>query len=396
MLCFCGFFVKIRSLKKAAVFSMKFILEKEEPNCRARAGVLETDHGKVLTPIFMPVGTIGTVKTVSPMELWENGAQIILANTYHLYLRPGLEILKKFGGLHRFNAWPGPILTDSGGFQVYSLDDLRKLSEEGVEFRSHYDGSRHFFSPESVVDIQRVIGSDVMMVLDQCIGNPSDYDSARRAHELTLNWAGRARIQFQKTRPEYGFGQAQFGIVQGGVYSDLRKKNAAALIDLDFEGYAIGGLAVGESREERNEMTLLCTELLPPEKPRYLMGVGKPEDILEAIESGVDMFDCVIPTRNARNGAVFTRRGRVVIRNAAHKADTAPLDPECPCTACRHFSRGYLRHLFQVNEVLGLRLATIHNIYFYMSLVREARQAILNEKFDEFKTAFLNNYQSAK
>ncbi len=372
---------------------MNFNLQKTALDCKARAGIIETDHGIIQTPIFMPVGTIGTVKTLSPHELWENGVQIILGNTYHLYLKPGLEILKKFRGLHRFNGWTGPILTDSGGFQVYSLDELRKITEEGVEFRSHWDGSRHFFTPERVVDIQRVIGSDIMMVLDQCIANPSDYESAQKAHLLTLNWAQRSREYFLKTKPLYEHRQFQFGIVQGGIYDDLRTASANALIDMDFEGYAIGGLAVGEDAETRDRVTDLCTALLPENKPRYLMGVGKPEDILQAIERGVDMFDCVIPTRNARNGQVFTQGGRLVIRNAAYKDDPRPLDETCACYTCQHYSRAYIRHMFSVNEVLGLRLATIHNIHFYMKLVQEARKAILQDRFIAFKQEFLARYQ---
>ncbi len=375
---------------------MIFTLDTVDKSSKARAATIETDHGKIETPIFMPVGTIGTVKTVSPHELWENGVQIMLANTYHLYLKPGTDILRQFGGLHRFNGWHGPILTDSGGFQVYSLNDLRQLSEEGVEFRSHWDGSRHFFTPESVVDIQRAIGSDIMMVLDQCIANPSDYDSARKAHLLTLRWAERARNYFLNTAPYYGYRQFQFGIVQGGVYDDLRLESARALMDMAFEGYAIGGLAVGEDAATRDHVTDLCTDVLPEDKPRYLMGVGKPEDILQAIERGVDMFDCVIPTRNARNGQVFTRQGRLVIRNARYKTDPRPLDPDCQCYTCQHFSRAYIRHMFSVNEVLGLRLATIHNIHFYMKLVRDSRQAIMNHQFGEFKARFLEQYFSGE
>ncbi|NOX36958.1 MAG: tRNA guanosine(34) transglycosylase Tgt [Calditrichaeota bacterium] len=371
---------------------MEFQLEHTDRRTKARAGRLKTDHGVVETPIFMPVGTMGTVKTVSPQELWDVGVQIILGNTYHLYLKPGLEVLQHFGGLHRFNGWAGPILTDSGGFQVYSLDELKTIREEGVEFRSHWDGSRHFFTPEKVVDIQRIIGSDILMVLDQCIANPSDYESARKAHELTIRWARRSREHFLNTRPLYGYRQFQFGIVQGGIYADLRRDSVSRLVTIGFEGYAIGGLAVGEDPATRNEMTDVCTNVLPESAPRYLMGVGKPEDILDAIERGVDMFDCVIPTRNARNGTVFTPTGRLVIRNATFKMDTRPIQEDCPCYACQHFTRGYIRHMFRVNEVLGLRLATIHNLYFYMKLVRDARQAILNDRFAEFKTAFLERY----
>lgn len=317
---------------------------------------------------------------------------MILANTYHLYLKPGLTVLQHFGGLHRFNGWSGPILTDSGGFQVYSLDELKEIREDGVEFRSHWDGSRHFFTPEKVVDIQRIIGSDILMVLDQCIANPSDYASARQAHELTLRWAERSRERFLQTEPVYGYQQFQFGIVQGGVYADLRRESVHRLVAIGFEGYAIGGLAVGENPETRNEMTDLCTHILPEERPRYLMGVGKPNDVLDAIERGVDMFDCVIPTRNARNGTVFTPDGKLVIRNARYKMDNRPIQSDCNCFTCRHFSRAYIRHMFSVNEVLGLRLATIHNLAFYMKLVQQARKAVLEDRFGAFKSAFLERY----
>ena len=372
---------------------MKFVIEARDQDSRARAGIFETDHGVVHTPIFMPVGTIGTVKTLSPLDLQENGAQIILGNTYHLYLKPGLDIIREAGGLHKFNGWPGSILTDSGGFQVYSLDELRQISEEGVEFKSHWDGSTHFFSPEKVVDIQRTIGSDIMMVLDQCIANPSDQETARKAHLLTLDWAKRSKEHFLKTSAFYDYRQFQFGIVQGGIYPDLRRESVNGLLDLDFDGFAIGGLAVGETQAVRNEITRFCTDLLPQNKPRYLMGVGMPEDILDAIDRGVDMFDCVIPTRNARNGTVFTSRGKLVIRNSKYKQDFKPLDETCDCYACSNFSRAYVRHLFNVNEVLGLRLATVHNIHFYMKIVKEARKSIVDKNYLEWKNSFLNAFQ---
>ena len=373
---------------------MKFVIEARDQDSRARAGIFETDHGVVHTPIFMPVGTIGTVKTLSPLDLQENGAQIILGNTYHLYLKPGLDIIREAGGLHKFNGWPGSILTDSGGFQVYSLDELRQISEEGVEFKSHWDGSTHFFSPEKVVDIQRTIGSDIMMVLDQCIANPSDQETARKAHLLTLDWAKRSKEHFLKTSAFYDYRQFQFGIVQGGIYPDLRRESINGLLDLDFDGFAIGGLAVGETQAVRNEITRFCTDLLPQNKPRYLMGVGMPEDILDAIDRGVDMFDCVIPTRNARNGTVFTSRGKLVIRNSKYKQDFKPLDETCDCYACSNFSRAYIRHLFNVNEVLGLRLATVHNIHFYMKIVKEARKSIVDKNYLEWKNSFLNAFRT--
>jgi queuine tRNA-ribosyltransferase len=345
---------------------MKFEIIARDGQTVARAGRFHTAHGTVETPIFIPVGSIGTVKTLSPRDLTENKVQIILGNTYHLYLKPGVEILHKAGGLHCFINWSKPILTDSGGFQVYSLMDLRKVTNEGVRFKSHWDGSEHFFTPEKVVDIQRRIGSDIIMVLDYCIANPSEKKKAKEAAHLTLGWAKRSREHFLKTNDLYGYSQFQFGIVQGGVYPDLRKENINALLDKNFDGYAIGGLAVGESWQIRNEITEICTHILPEEKVRYLMGVGTPVDMIDAIERGVDMFDCVIPTRNARNGTVFSRYGKVVIRNAQYKADFKPLDEACKCYTCRNFSRAYLRHLFNVNEVLGLRLATLHNIHFYL------------------------------
>jgi queuine tRNA-ribosyltransferase len=373
---------------------MKFIIEAQDPNSRARAGSFETEHGVVNTPIFMPVGTIGTVKTLSPLDLKENGAEIILGNTYHLYLKPGLEIIRQAGGLHKFNGWSGTILTDSGGFQVYSLDKLRQVSADGVEFKSHWDGSTHFFSPGKVVDIQRTIGSDIMMVLDQCIANPSDKETAKQAHILTLDWARRSKQRFMETDSLYGYRQFQFGIVQGGIYEDLRQESLKGLEDLDFDGYAIGGLAVGETQAVRNEMTEVCTEFLPQNKLRYMMGVGMPEDILDAIDRGIDMFDCVIPTRNARNGTVFTSRGKLVIRNSKYKQDFEPLDETCNCYACSNFSRAYIRHLFNVREVLGLRLATIHNIHFYLKIVGEARNSIINKNFGDWKNSFLTAFHS--
>ena len=372
---------------------MKFIVDAQDTRTKARATTFHTAHGAVQTPIFMPVGTLGAVKTLCPEDLLENRVQIILANTYHLYLKPGLEILEKTGGLHSFMNWSNPILTDSGGFQVYSLDALKKISADGVEFRSHWDGSAHFFTPEKVVEIQRIIGSDIMMVLDNCISNPSNMETAREAHDLTVRWAMRSRKVFLETQALYGFEQYQFGIVQGGIYPDLRSESIAQLREIDFEGYAIGGLAVGESQDIRDEMTVHCVARLPDDKPRYLMGVGTPLDILDGIERGIDMFDCVMPTRNARNGTVFTRVGKLVIRNSRYKEDNEPLDAFCDCYSCQNFSRAYIRHLFNVNEVLGLRLATIHNIHFYMSLVSDSRKSILNRKFKKFKQDFINMYQ---
>jgi queuine tRNA-ribosyltransferase len=374
---------------------MNFTVVAQDNTSGARAALFTTDHGQVNTPVFMPVGSIGTVKTVSPADLLENNVQIILGNSYHLYLRPGIDILSQAGGLHLFSGWNKPILTDSGGFQIYSLDELRKVTEDGVQFKSHLDGSTHFFTPEKIVEIQRYIGSDIMMVLDQCIANPSDKITAERASRLSLDWAKRARNLFLQTGPEYQFHQYQFGIVQGGIYIDLREENIKKLVEIGFEGYAIGGLAVGESLSARHDITAFCTEKLPGDKVRYLMGVGTPIDILEAVERGVDMFDCVIPTRNARNGTVFTGNGKLAIRNAKYKADFKPLDDECQCYSCLNFSRAYVRHLFNVNEVLGLRLATIHNIHFYHDLMMKMREAILENRFMQFKKNFILRYNQS-
>ncbi len=368
---------------------MFFKLEHTDSKSKARAGLISTDHGIIETPIFMPVGTQGTVKTLSPRNLHEVNAQIILGNTYHLYMRPGHQLIRKMGGLHSFISWDRAILTDSGGFQVFSLKDLRKIDEEGILFQSHLDGSYHKFTPELVLEIQQALGSDIMMVLDECTPYPADRDYAEKSNELTIKWARQAREIFTHWQPLYGHRQQLFGIVQGSVYKDIREKSARALIDLDFPGYAIGGLAVGEPKETMFEMTDFCTDLLPAEKPRYLMGVGMPDDILNAIERGVDMFDCVIPTRNARNGTVFTTQGKMVLKAARFKEDPKPIDEQCTCYTCQNFSRAYLRHLYNANEILGLKLATLHNIHFYLWLVREARKAILENRFKAWKDEIL-------
>jgi queuine tRNA-ribosyltransferase len=372
---------------------LKFHLQKTDLDSKARCALLETAHGKIETPIFMPVGTNGTVKTLSPPELWENNVQIILGNTYHLYLRPGDELLLEFGGLHQFMGWNGPILTDSGGFQVFSLADLRKIDDQGVTFQSHLDGSKHRFTPEKTIKIQQNIGSDIMMVLDECTPYPCDYDYAKKSMDLTVQWANQALNYWQKGFSPLGLDQALFGIIQGGVYEDLRQECAEKLIDMNFPGYAIGGLAVGEPAEERNKITTLCTALLPIDKPRYLMGVGLPEDILESIELGVDMFDCVIPTRNARNGTVFTTKGKLIIKSARSKTEKFPIDEDCDCYTCTNFSRAYIRHLFNSNEILGLRLATIHNIHFYMWLVGESRRRIMDGTFVSWKNQVLKQWK---
>ncbi len=363
----------------------KFTLLHTDSKSKARAGLLETAHGNIETPIFMPVGTQGTVKTLSPQDLHENRAQIILGNTYHLYLRPGDELIARFGGLQKFSGWNGPILTDSGGFQVFSLSDLRKLDEDGVWFQSHIDGSRHRFTPERVLQIQQNIGSNIMMVLDECTPYPCSYEYAEKSHQLTLRWARQVREAWKDPVGVHGYPQALFAIVQGSTYPDLREASARALVDLDFPGYAVGGLAVGEPEEERLKMTDLSTDILPQHKPRYLMGVGKPEDILNSIELGIDMFDCVIPTRNARNGTVFTTEGRLIIKAGRYKEDPQPMDPDCSCYACQNFSRAYIRHLLNADEILGLRLTTYHNIHFYLKLVREARRQILAGNFADWK-----------
>jgi len=352
---------------------------------KARAGIVETDHGLLETPAFMPVGTQGSVKAIEQRELLAVGTQILLGNTYHLYLRPGTEVIEAAGGLHKFIGWSKPILTDSGGYQIFSLSDLRDVEEDGVTFRSHLDGSTHVFTPESVILIQRKLGSDIIMVLDECAPFPCDVGYAVRSNGLTLRWAERCKEAFEKEPARYGYSQALFGIVQGGVHAGVRQQSARTLVSMDFDGYAIGGLAVGEPVDQMYEMTALCEALLPADKPRYLMGVGTPENLLESIERGMDMFDCVLPTRNGRNANLFTRCGSINIRNAAYKTDFSPIDPECPCYACTNFTRAYLRHLFQAGEILALQLATIHNLSLYFWLMREARAAILEKRFREWK-----------
>ncbi|TFG95406.1 MAG: tRNA guanosine(34) transglycosylase Tgt [Calditrichales bacterium] len=373
---------------------MNFKLEHTDTQSKARCGTVSTGHGDIKTPIFMPVGTNGTVKTLSPLELTDNGAQIILGNTYHLYMRPGDDLLARFGGLHKFMGWNGPILTDSGGFQVFSLADLRKIDADGVTFQSHLDGSKHRFDAEKVIDIQQNIGSDIMMVLDECTPYPCTPDYAEKSMQMTLRWAERARDYWESSAKSRNPQQALFAIVQGSVYEELRRQCAVDLIQLDFPGYAIGGLAVGEPFDERNRITDICTDVLPTDKPRYLMGVGLPEDILESIALGVDMFDCVIPTRNARNGTVFTTKGKLIAKAARYKEDPLPIDTDCDCYTCRNFSRAYIRHLFNSNEILGLRLATIHNIHFYLWLVKQAREKILNGAFVQWKSQMIQTWKN--
>lgn len=348
----------------------KFELVALDSKTSARAGLIYTDHGVIETPVFMPVGTQGTVKAVEQRELVEIGAQIILGNTYHLYLRPGTDVIFKAGGLHKFIGWERGILTDSGGFQIFSLAQFRKISKEGVKFQSHIDGSYHFFTPESIIDIQRILGSDIMMCLDECTPYPCDYDYAFKSNQLTIEWAKRSRERFDNTKPLYGHTQAIFGIVQGSIYPEIRAKSVEELVKLDLDGYAIGGLAVGEPIETMYQIAEFTASLLPVDKPRYLMGVGTPENILEAISRGIDMFDCVIPTRNGRNATLYTREGKFSIKNAIYKEDFTPVDKDCDCYTCRSFTRAYLRHLFNADEILALQLASIHNLAFYLWLVR--------------------------
>ena len=365
---------------------MDFELQKEDLNSNARAGLITTAHGTIETPIFMPVGTVGSVKAVHFHEL-ENDikAQIILGNTYHLYLRPGMDIIEKAGGLHKFNGWKRPILTDSGGFQVFSLSANRKLKEEGAYFRSHIDGSNHLFTPEGVVDIQRSIGSDIMMALDECPPGDSDYQYAKKSLALTLRWLRRGWDHYKATDGKYGYSQAYFPIVQGCVYKDLRQESAKFVADLGADGNAIGGLAVGEPTEKMYEMIEIVNEILPKDKPRYLMGVGTPANILEAIERGVDMMDCVMPTRNGRNGMLFTKNGIMNMRNKKWADDFSPIEIDGASEVDRMYSRAYLRHLFVSQEILAMQIASIHNLAFYLWLVGEARSHILAGDFKAWK-----------
>lgn len=373
---------------------MRFTVKKKDPRSAARVGVLELAHGKVDTPAFMPVGTQGTVKTLSPDDLVACGAQIILSNTYHLYLRPGVELVRKAGGIQRFAAWYRPVLTDSGGYQVFSLAELRKITNEGVRFQSHLDGSYHFFTPELVVELQRALGPDIAMVLDECTPYPCDWSYAKSSMDMTARWAERSRGRWQQTEPLFGYDQALFAIVQGSTYEDLRAECCRRLVALDFSGYAIGGLSVGEPKSALYDVAGLCAQALPEEKPRYLMGVGKPEDLVRCVALGIDLFDCVIPTRNGRNGTVFAREGPLVVKNATCSEDFRPIDETCDCYACRTFSRAYIRHLFQAEEILALRLATIHNLTFYLRLMAEMRAAILEQRFESWSKDFVAQYSS--
>jgi len=365
---------------------MRFRLLSEDPGSKARAGEISTAHGDIPTPIFMPVGTAGSVKGVHQRELKNDiDAKIILGNTYHLNLRPGTGILQNAGGLHKFMGWDRPILTDSGGYQVYSLSENRKIKEEGVYFRSHIDGSKHFLSPETSLDIQKVIGADIIMAFDECTPYPCDHRTAKKSMEMTHRWLARCKTHFQNSEPLYGYPQALFPIVQGSVYKDLRKQSAETIASFDLEGNAIGGLSVGEPAEEMYEMADLVCSILPSNKPRYLMGVGTPANILECIALGVDMFDCVMPTRNARNGMLFTSEGIINIRNEKWKDDHSQLDPAGNCYADTDYTKAYLRHLVISKEMLGAQIATIHNLSFYLWLVKEARRQIITGTFASWK-----------
>ena len=364
---------------------MTFDLEYKDTQTRARAGRITTEHGEIQTPIFMPVGTVGSVKAVHMQELRRDiDAQIILGNTYHLFMRPGLEIIEQAGGLHRFNGWDRPILTDSGGYQVFSLAGTRKIKEEGVTFQSHIDGSRHLFTPENVVDIQRTIGADIVMAFDECTPGNADYDYARLSMERTHRWLARGYGHFLETEPKYGYSQTFFPIVQGCVYEDLRRQSAEFVRGFDAEGYAIGGLAVGEPTEKMYEMVELVNGILPEDRPRYLMGVGTPANILENIARGVDMFDCVMPTRNGRNGMIFTEEGIINFKNRKWATDFSPIQEGTGCFVDEQYTKAYLRHLFVAGELLAMQIASIHNLAFYLRLVRQARQQIVDGTFGDW------------
>ncbi len=369
---------------------MEFELSARDNNSKARAGVITTAHGKIETPIFMPVGTVGSVKAVTQQQLKEEvQAEIILGNTYHLYLRPGIDVLEQAGGLHKFNGWYKPILTDSGGYQVFSLANNRKLKEEGAVFQSHIDGSRHLFTPENVIDIQRSIGADIIMAFDECPPYPSDYEYARKSMELTHRWLARCVNRMNETEPKYGYEQTLFPIVQGSTYKDLRQASSQFIADMDCDGNAIGGLSVGEPEEMMYEMCGLCCDILPEEKPRYLMGVGTPWNILENISLGIDMFDCVMPTRNGRNGMLFTSKGVINIKNKKWATDFSPIDDGIDCPTSNYYSKAYLRHLMVSSEILALQIASIHNLAFYLHLVKQAREHILQGDFNSWKNEMI-------
>ncbi|MDU1879063.1 MAG: tRNA guanosine(34) transglycosylase Tgt [Finegoldia magna] len=365
----------------------KFTLEKKSTQCKARTGTIETNHGVIKTPVFMPVGTRATVKAMNNDELKSIGSQIILSNTYHLYLKPGQEIIRKADGLHKFMNWDKPILTDSGGFQVFSLSKTRKITEEGVRFRSHIDGSKHFISPEKSMEIQNDLGSDIMMAFDECVPYPASYEYTEDSMKRTLRWLKRCKDYHKNTDK-----QNLFGIIQGGMYKDLREYSAKNTIDFDLPGYAIGGLSVGEPRDMMIDLLDFTTDFMPENKPRYLMGVGTPDYLFEAVEHGIDMCDCVLPTRIARNGTALTSKGKLVVKNAKYKDDFSPLDEKCDCYACKNHTRAYIRHLLNVDEILGARLLSIHNLRFLINLMENIRKSIEEDRYLEFKDEFYRNY----
>ena len=375
-----------------------FELFQQDRASKARRGRLTTTHGMIETPAFMPVGTQGSVKGVSPRELREMNAQIILGNTYHLFVRPGLDVIKHFGGLHNFMNWDGPILTDSGGYQIFSLAKLRKITGDGVEFQNHIDGARAFISPEVAMEIQAALGGDIAMALDECVPYPCEYDYAARSAEMTTRWAKRCKAaNAQRSTPNVQrrtLTQLLFGIVQGGTFEDLRKQSAQAIVELDFDGYAIGGVSVGEPEEEMMRAVESAEPFLPKDKPRYAMGLGTPPQLLEMIARGMDMFDCVLPTRLARNGTAFTDTGTLNLKNAEFALDKRPIEENCTCPACREFSRGYIRHLVKAEEILGLRLITLHNLHFYLELMNRARAEIERGTFDQFRKTFVADYKT--
>jgi queuine tRNA-ribosyltransferase len=366
----------------------RFEVVKKDRTSRARLGRICTEHGEITTPVFMPVGTQASVKSLTPEDLLDLKAEIILCNVYHLYLRPGHEVIKRLGGLHRFMHWELPILTDSGGFQVYSLSNLNKVVNEGVEFQSHLDGSRHFLTPQMAIEIQEALNSDIMMCLDECIPYPASYDYALSALVRTTAWAQKCKETKSKDT------QALFGIVQGGMYADLRERSAREIIEVGFDGYALGGVSVGETKALMYEMIDATIPGLPGDKPRYIMGVGTPADLVRCVGSGIDMFDCVLPTRNARNGMLFTSSGKVIIKNAKHAEESIPADEDCNCYTCRNYSRAYLRHLYMAGEILSARLNTIHNLHFYFTLMKEMREAIHEDRFAAFSAAFLQTEEN--
>lgn len=366
--------------------SLSYQLIHEDKNSMARLGKITTLHGNIDTPIFMPVGTQATVKAMTPDELKEMETQIILANTYHLYLRPGSELIAEAGGLHKFMNWDKPILTDSGGFQVFSLSDLNEITEEGVYFRSHLDGSRHFISPEKSMEIQMDLGADIVMAFDECPPYPADYDYLKTSLERTVRWAVRSKKAMTSEK------QSLFGIIQGGIYRDLREESVRSMVEIGFPGYAIGGLSVGEEKEKMYEVLDYTTPIMPRDKSRYLMGVGTPEDLIEGVKRGIDMFDCVMPTRIARHGTVFTSHGRITVRNAEYERDFTPLDHDCDCYVCKNYTRGYIRHLIRRNEILGIRLTTYHNLYFLLNLMKEIRKAVKNDQFSQLRDDFYSKY----